>query len=234
MSASNQVGRSRPTVMETIGRWMKRLLVGAAIGLALLILAAVGVWVYFDRDLPSVEQLRSYRPPQVTKVVCADGTVCAEFYKERRTWVDVDALPPHVKNAFLAAEDADFYKHEGLDYLGMIRAVLRAPLSGRMTGASTITQQAVRNLLLTRERKISRKIREWILTPRMEEALTKDEILNLYLNQIYFGHSRYGVEEAALFYFGKHAKDLTIAEAAVLAGNPQPPHPVHPGTQRGW
>ncbi|HZA14736.1 MAG TPA: PBP1A family penicillin-binding protein [Myxococcaceae bacterium] len=196
----------------------------------MLILAGVGAWVYFDRDLPSVEQLRSYRPPQVTKVVCADGTVCAEFYRERRTWVDIDALPPHVKNAFLAAEDADFYNHEGLDYLGMIRAVLRAPVSGRMTGASTITQQAVRNLLLTRERKISRKIREWILTPRLEKALTKDEILNLYLNQIYFGHNRYGVEEAALFYFGKHAKDLTIAEAAVLAGTPQLPHRINPVT----
>jgi penicillin-binding protein 1A len=230
MTESTQAGRAHRTVLGTIGRWMKRLLLGAAIALVLLILAGVGVWVYFDRDLPSVEQLRSYRPPQVTKVVCADGTVCAEFFLERRTWVDIDTLPPHVKNAFLAAEDASFYEHEGLDYMGMIRAVLRAPLSGRMTGASTITQQAVRNLLLTRERKISRKIREWILTPRLEKALTKDEILNLYLNQIYFGHNRYGVEEAALFYFGKHAKELTIAEAAVLAGTPQLPHRINPVT----
>jgi penicillin-binding protein 1A len=230
MRKATQAGRGRRTVLATIGQWTKRVLLGAAVALALVLLAAIGAYLYFDRGLPSVEQLRSYRPPQVTKVVCSDGTVCAEFYKERRTWVDIDALPPHVKNAFLAAEDADFYNHEGIDYVGMLRALLRAPLKGRMTGASTITQQAVRNLLLTQERKISRKIREWILTPRLEKALTKDEILNLYLNQIYFGHNRYGIEEAALFYFGKHARDLTIGEAAVLAGTPQLPHRLNPLT----
>ncbi|HYX90379.1 MAG TPA: PBP1A family penicillin-binding protein [Myxococcaceae bacterium] len=230
MTKATQAGSGRRAVFETIRRWAKRVLVGAAVALVVALLAGFGAYLYFDRDLPSVEQLRNYRPPQVTKVICADGSVCAEFYKERRTWVDIHALPPHVKNAFLAAEDADFYRHEGLDYLGMLRAVLRAPLSGRITGASTITQQAVRNLLLTRERKISRKIREWILTPRLEKALTKDEILNLYLNQIYFGHNRYGIEEAALFYFGKHARDLTIGEAAVLAGTPQLPHRLNPVT----
>ncbi len=218
------------SILRTLWTWTKRLVV---LSVALVLLAAaagVGTYVYFDRDLPSVEQLKSYRPPQVTKVTCADGTVCAEFYRERRTWVDVRELPPHVKNAFLAAEDADFYNHEGLDYVGMVSAVIRGIQRGRFAGASTITQQACRNLLLTRERKLSRKIREWILTPRMEKALTKDEILNLYVNQIYFGHNRYGIEEAALFYFGKSAKDLSIGEAAVLGGTPQLPHVINPLT----
>src|SRR5262249_5134472 len=186
--------------------------------------AVVGVFLWFSRGLPSVEALRDYRPPQVTKVTCADRNVGAEDFLERRTLVDPTTPPAHVRNAFLAAEDADFYRHEGLDYLGMVRAGIKALLpGGHLTGASTITQQACRNLLLSQERKLSRKIREWILTPRMERALTKDQILNLYLNQIYFGHNRYGVEEAALYYFGKHAAALSVAEAAMLAGVVQQP-----------
>jgi len=191
--------------------------------------AVVGVFLWFSRGLPSVEALRDYRPPQVTKVTCADGNVCAEYFLERRTLVDATTLPAHVRNAFLAAEDADFYSHEGLDYLGMVRAGIKALLpGGHLTGASTITQQACRNLLLSQERKLSRKIREWILTPRMERALTKDQILNLYLNQIYFGHNRYGIEEAALYYFGKHSSALSVAEAAMLAGVVQQPERINP------
>jgi penicillin-binding protein 1A len=199
----------------------------AAIATAL----GIGTFFYFDRGLPSVEALRSYRPPQVTKVYCGDGSLCAEFYRQRRTLISIESLPPHVKNAFLAAEDADFYRHEGLDYFGMLRAAGKSLLLGsRLTGASTITQQSCRNLLLSKERTLSRKIKEWILAPRMERALNKDQILNLYLNQIYFGHNRYGVEEASLYYFGKHAKDLSIGEAATLAGVPQRPHSINPVT----
>ena len=195
------------------------------------VLSVVGVFLWFRRGLPSVEALRDYRPPQVTKVTCADGKVCAEYFLERRTWVDTAGFPAHVRNAFVAAEDADFYRHEGLDYLGMLRAGLKALLpGGHLTGASTITQQACRNLLLSQERKLSRKIREWILTPRMERALTKDQILDLYLNQIYFGHRRYGIEEAALYYFGKHASGLSVGEAAVLAGLVQQPERINPVT----
>jgi len=196
-----------------------------------LIGTVVGVFLWFSRGLPSVDALRDYRPPQVTKVTCADGSVCAEYFLERRTLVDAATLPAHVRNAFLAAEDADFYRHEGLDYVGMARAGIKALLpGGHLTGASTITQQACRNLLLSQERKLSRKIREWILTPRMERALTKDQILNLYLNQIYFGHNRYGIEEAALYYFGKHASALSVAEAAMLAGVVQQPERINPVT----
>jgi penicillin-binding protein 1A len=198
---------------------------------ALLVALGAGTFAYFDRDLPSVEALRNYHLPQVTKVYCSDGALCAEFFRERRTVVHLESLPLHLKNAFVAAEDADFYRHEGLDYLSMARAALRALLYGsRPTGASTITQQTVRNLLLSQERTLSRKIKEWILTPRMEKALTKDQILSLYLNRISFGHGRYGIEEAALYYFGKHAKELGVGEAATLGGIPQLPERINPIT----
>lgn len=212
-------------------RWLKRLVLTVVFGTVLAAGLAVGSYFYFSRDLPSVEELKSYRPPQVSKVFCKDGALCAEFFRERRTWVDVTQLPPHVKNAFLAAEDAGFYSHQGLDFLGMLRAVVKALRPGsRAGGASTISQQACRNLLLNRDRTLARKIREIILTPRMEAALTKDQILNLYVNTVWFGHKRYGLEEASLFYFGKHAKDLGVGEAAVLAGTVQLPHRINPLT----
>ncbi|NBD11650.1 PBP1A family penicillin-binding protein [Corallococcus sp. Z5C101001] len=201
------------------------------VGLGLVIAVCVGAYAYFSRDLPSVESLRNYRPPQVTKVTCADGTLCAEFALERRTLIRIEDLPPHVRNAFLAAEDADFYKHEGLDPFGILRAGVKNLIPGsRKSGASTLTQQVVKNMLLTPERSLGRKIREWILTPRLEQALTKDQILSLYINGVYFGQRRYGLEEAALFYFGKHAKDLSVGEAAVLAGTVQQPHRINPVT----
>lgn len=220
-----------PGLGARIWKWTKRLLILGAVGVVLAVAVGVGAYFYFSRDLPSVEALRTYQPPQVTKVTCADGTVCAEFYLERRTLVRIEELPKHVRDSFLAAEDADFYKHEGLDFFGITRAAIKNLIPGtRKSGASTITQQVVKNILLTPERSLGRKIREWILTPRVEEALTKDQILNLYINQIYYGHRRYGLEEAALYYFGKHAKDLSIGEAAVLAGTPQSPHRINPET----
>lgn len=212
-------------------RWAKRLLVLAVVGLVLAVGIGLGSYWYFSRDLPDVAALRTYRPPQVSKVTCRDGSVCAEFFVERRTWVDVSKLPKHVRDSFLAAEDADFYSHTGLDFLGILRsAVKNLRPGGQKSGASTISQQACRRLLLTQDRTLARKIREWILTPRMEAALSKDEILNLYVNTIYFGHGRYGLEEAALFYFGKRAKDLSLGEAAVLAGTVQLPHRINPVT----
>lgn len=211
--------------------WIKRLLKLAALGVLLVLAVSVGAYAWFSRDLPSVEELRTWRPPQGTKVTCRDGSVCAEYYLQRRTWVDVTKLPKHVRESFLAAEDADFYSHHGLDYLGILRSAVKNLKPGGMkSGASTISQQACRALLLTQERTLSRKIREWILTPRMETALGKDQVLNLYVNTIYFGHNRYGVEEAALFYFGKHASQLTLGEAAVLAGTVQLPHRINPVT----
>lgn len=212
-------------------KWVKRLLVAAVVGVLLVVALVGGAYLYYSRDLPSVEDLKTWRPPQVTKVTCKDGSTCAEFYVQRRTWVDITKAPKHVRDSFLAAEDADFYQHQGLDYLGIVRSALKNLRPGGMkSGASTISQQACRLLLLTQERTLARKIREWILTPRMEEALTKDEILNLYVNSIYFGHGRYGIEEAALFYFGKHTDQLSLGEAAVLAGTVQLPHRINPLT----
>jgi len=214
---------------RAVWRWVKRAFVAGLLLLLAAAAAAFAAFGYFSKNLPSVESLRTYHPPQVTKVYCADGTVCAEYFKERRTNVDITTLPRQVRDAFLAAEDADFYHHEGLDYFGMVRAALKSLLpGGHMTGASTITQQACRNLLLSQQRTLARKIREWILTPRVEKALTKDQILNLYVNQIYFGHQRYGIEEAALFYFGKHARELSLGEAATLAGTVQSPNAINP------
>jgi penicillin-binding protein 1A len=222
---------SRSGPRARLWKWTKRLLLVAAVAAVLAGLAGAGAYSYFSQGLPSVEALRNYLPPQVTKVKCGDGSICAEFYNERRTLVRIEELPAHVRNAFLAAEDADFYKHEGLDFFGITRAALKNLIPGsRKSGASTITQQVVKNLLLTPERSLTRKIREWILTPRVEQALTKDQILNLYVNQIYYGQRRYGLEEAALFYFGKHAKDLSLGEATVLAGTPQSPHRINPVT----
>ena len=228
-------GYSPPPLMSKkpgpLWRWTKRLLKLAVLGVVLALAVGAGAYAWFSRDLPSVEELRTWRPPQVTKVTCRDGSVCAEFYLQRRTWVDVTKLPKHVRESFLAAEDADFYSHNGLDYLGILRSAVKNLKPGGMkSGASTISQQACRALLLTQERTLSRKIREWILTPRMEKALGKDQVLNLYVNTIYFGHNRYGIEEAALFYFGKHASQLTLGEAAVLAGTVQLPHRINPVT----
>ncbi len=222
---------ARPGLGARLWRWTKRLLVLGAVGLVLLALVLVGAYLYFSRDLPSPEALRTYALPQVTKVRCGDGSVCAEFFmpQGRRTVVDIKKLPPHVRNAFLAAEDADFYKHEGLDFIGMFRAGVKNLIPGsRKSGASTITQQVVKNMLLSPERSLSRKIREWILTPRVEQTLTKDQILGLYINQSYFGQGRSGIEEAALYYFGKHAENLSIGEAAVLAGTVQSPNRINP------
>jgi penicillin-binding protein 1A len=175
---------------------------------------------HYSEDLPSVEQLKSgYNPPQLTRVFARDGTVLADLFTERRTVVPFGEVPDNTKLAFLAAEDAAFNEHKGLDYLGMIRALLANLRAGATRqGGSTITQQVVKNVLLDPERTLRRKIRETILARRLEQHLTKDEILNLYLNHIYLGHGRYGIEEAARYYFGKKARALELPESALLAG----------------
>jgi penicillin-binding protein 1A len=175
---------------------------------------------HYEAKLPTLDKVRKgYEPPQVTRVLSRDGTVLASLFTERRTVVKFGAIPNHVKLAFLAAEDASFYQHEGLDYLGMLRALAVNLRSGHSRqGASTITQQVVKNVLLVPERTYERKIKETILARRLEHELSKDEILSLYLNQIYLGHGRYGVEEASRYYFGKRVRELDVAEAATLSG----------------
>ncbi|MCU0672791.1 MAG: PBP1A family penicillin-binding protein [Myxococcota bacterium] len=210
-------------------RWTKRLLVT---GVALAVLGVLGLVVlfwYHGRDLPDVATLRSYAPPQTTRVLDRDGALLGEIFSERRTVIPMSRIPRVMVLATLAAEDADFYQHEGVDYPGIVRALIRDLTSGRRAqGASTITQQVVKLLLLSPERTISRKIREQILARRLEQELSKDEILHLYLNHINFGHGRYGVQEAAQFYFGKDAEDLTLAEATLIAGIPQAPARLSP------
>ncbi|MGH7286256.1 MAG: penicillin-binding protein 1A [Polyangiaceae bacterium] len=210
--------------------WAKR--VGIAFAAAAIV-AIIGLFVYVrhvESDLPEVAQLKgNYHPPQVTRILARDGTLLSEVFTERRTVVPIGELPPHVKLAVLAAEDAGFYEHEGLNYWGIARAMLVNLKAGHTRqGGSTITQQVVKNLLLDPERTYKRKIREALLARRLEQELSKDEILELYLNHIYFGHGRYGIEEAARDNFGKSAKDLTIAEAAMLAGLPAGPEIFSP------
>src|ERR1700722_5657698 len=201
--------------------------------LGLPIAGAVAAWLlvrHFEADLPSVDELKTYQAPQVTRVLARDGTVLAELFTERRTVVPIASLPPHVKLAVLAAEDAGFYEHEGLNYWGIARAFLvNLRAHGTRQGGSTITQQVVKNLLLaTHERTLSRKIREALLARKLETQLSKDEILELYLNNIYFGRGRYGIEEAARDDFGKSARDIDIAQAAMIAGRIANPRDYSP------
>lgn len=192
------------------------------LGLSLAVL--VGVYAYLQSELPRIRTLEDYRPPQATKIYSDDGYLVANLAHERRTVVDVASLPRHVVHAFLAAEDANFYRHKGLDYPGILRAVLKNLRPGaHLQGASTITQQTVKALVLGPERSYTRKIREAILARELEQLLTKDEILHIYLNQIYFGSGAWGVEEAAQTYFGKPVQKLTLGEAALMASIPKNP-----------
>ncbi|WP_272426341.1 penicillin-binding protein 1A [Polyangium jinanense] len=198
---------------------MWRIATAASILLGLGFLSFAALILYYGQGLPETAELKNYRPPQVTRILARDGTPLAELFTVRRTVVPISTVPKSMKFAALAAEDASFYSHEGLNYFGILRALLVNLWSGRTRqGGSTITQQVVKNVLLTNERTFARKIRELILARRIEQELTKDEILELYLNHIYFGHGRYGIEEAARYYFGKSVRDVQLAEAATLAG----------------
>ena len=190
-----------------------------------------GIFAWYSRDLPDVASLRGYAPPQTTRVLDRHGALLGEVFDERRTVVPMEAIPRNLVISVLAAEDADFYRHEGLDYPGILRALYYDVLEGRAAqGASTITQQVVKLLLLSPERTLARKIRELILARRLEQELTKDEILHLYLNHINFGHGRYGAQEASRYYFGKDARELSLAEATLIAGVPQAPSRLSPRT----
>jgi penicillin-binding protein 1A len=206
--------------LPTLGKIFGWAVLMATFSVALAGLAVVLIMKHYESGLPDVEQLRQgYRPPQVTHVFARDGTSLATLFTERRTVISIGDLPAHVKLSFLAAEDASFYEHQGLDYFGLLRAVAANLRAGKTAqGGSTITQQVVKNILLDSRRSYARKIREAILARRLEQSLTKDEILGLYLNQLYLGHGRFGVEEAARYYFGKRARELDLAEAALLAG----------------
>ena len=181
------------------------------------------------RNLPQIGSLQDYEPPIVTTVYAADNTPIAEFYVERRIVVPLERIPQKLIEAFVSAEDSRFFEHEGIDFLGILRALWKnIKAGGIVQGGSTITQQVTKSLLLSPERSFSRKLKEAILAYRIEKHLSKQEILFLYLNQIYLGHGAYGVQAAAQNYFGKNVEELNLAECATLAGLPQAPSRYSP------
>jgi penicillin-binding protein 1A len=205
---------------------------------AIFFLIGTGVLGYFywkySQDLPEHAQLATYEPPVMTRVHATDGSLIAEYARERRLYLPIQAVPKLLISAFLSAEDKNFYRHAGIDPEGIVRAVVANLRSGggREQGASTITQQVAKNFLLTPERSYERKIREALIALRIEAAFSKDRILELYLNEIYLGLSNYGVAAAALNYFNKSVHELTLAEAAYLAALPKAPNNYHPFRQR--
>ncbi len=183
-----------------------------------------GVFYFFSRDLPKLDRLSDYKPKLKTKVFSSDDKLIGEFYVENREMADMDEVPQSMINAIIAAEDKSFFRHSGIDFVGILRAAIANFLAGDIKqGASTITQQVAKTFLLSSERKYKRKIKEAILASRIEDKFTKREILHLYLNQIFFGHNSYGIKVAARNYFDKDVRDLNIAECALLAGLPKAP-----------
>src|SRR6266568_878474 len=204
---------------------LKTAIFGAGVG----VLALAGYFFYLMATLPKVDRLADYKPPIVSQVIGEDGSLVGEFYLERRTVVPVAKIPKKLIQAFVAAEDANYYQHKGIDYLGVLRAAVKNLISLRKKeGASTITQQVAKSMLLTPEKKFSRKLKEAILATRMEKRLSKDEILYIYLNQIYLGAGAYGVQLAAETYFAKDVDQLNLAEMAILAGLPKAPNSYSP------
>jgi penicillin-binding protein 1A len=192
-------------------------------------LAGVGVYFYLSSDLPQISSLTEYHPPIITTVYSDDGRKIAEFFEERRIIRPLNEIPQELINAFIAAEDSRFYKHKGVDFYSIIRAFIKNLQAGTIVqGGSTITQQVTKSFLLSPERSYTRKLKEAILAYRIDKVFNKDEVLFLYLNQIYLGHGAYGVEAAAGNYFGKPARDLNLAECAILAGLPQAPSKYSP------
>jgi len=198
--------------------------------------ATAGLLWHYSKDLPDYSQLQDYEPPVMTRVHAADGSLVAEYARERRLYIPIQAVPKLVINAFLAAEDKNFYEHGGLDFFSIARAALNYAQnfgSGRHPqGASTITQQVAKNFLLSNEVSFTRKIKEALLALKIERTYSKDKILELYLNEIYLGLGAYGIASASLTYFDKGVNEITVPEAAYLAALPKAPNNYHPFRQR--
>jgi penicillin-binding protein 1A len=192
--------------------------------------AGLGYWILIQ-DLPRLDTIKDYHPPLATSVHDSKGELIGEFYKERRILAPFTSFPKYLSQAFVAAEDARFFEHKGVDPMSIARALIKDILAGEIVqGGSTITQQVTKSILLSPEKSWVRKVKEVILAYRIERRLNKEEILYLYLNQIYFGHGAYGIEAAAQHYFGKRAKDLSLAETTLLAGLPKAPSRYSPVT----
>lgn len=201
-----------------------------------VIVAAVVGWFVFSRGLPDIPTLEQYRPPIITEMISADGQIAGEFFVERRKVVPYARIPRRVIQAFIASEDKNFFEHGGIDLLGTLRAAVKTyVLRSRIQGASTLTQQTAKAILISAEgfdrgteRSLRRKIRELILARRLEARFTKEQILWMYLNGVYLGHHSYGVQSAAENYYRKNVEDLTLEEAALIAGLPQAPSRYSP------
>ena len=196
------------------------------------IILIFGVLWTFSNNIPDYKFLKNYKPPVSSKMYSGNGDLVADFSKEKRIFIPYDAIPKKVINAFLSAEDKNFFSHPGVDAKGVLRATINniknIMTSKRLEGASTITQQVAKNFLLTNEVSINRKIKEAILAFRIERALSKERILELYLNQIYLGSGAYGIAAASLEYFDKSIKELDYSEASLLAALPKAPSKYNP------
>jgi penicillin-binding protein 1A len=221
---------SQPT--RSVGRIFKTLFLwgsfAALMAIIVLVFASVVAW----RNLPSVDTLKDYKPRMAMQIFSEDGQLIGEFGEERRRPVLISEVPDHLKKALIAIEDARFYEHGGIDYLGLGRAIVNNVTGGNKQGASTITQQLAKNFFLTNERTFTRKFYEALMAKKIEQNLTKDEILERYMNHIYLGERAYGFAAAADIYFGKELKDLTLAESAMLATLPQAPSSNNPARNR--
>ncbi|WP_426425937.1 penicillin-binding protein 1A [Bradyrhizobium genosp. A] len=222
--------------MRLLVRFMGFLFAAGTVVFLVGVGAVAGLIWHFSKDLPDYSQLQDYEPPVMTRVHAVDGSLLGEYAKERRLYLPIQAVPKLVINAFLAAEDKNFYEHGGIDYTGMARAGLvylqNYGSNRRPQGASTITQQVAKNFLLTNEVSFARKIKEALLAMRIEKTYSKDKILELYLNEIYLGLGAYGIAAASLVYFDKSVNELTVAEAAYLAALPKMPATLHPVRNR--
>src|SRR5438552_1527310 len=210
-----------------------RFLFVCAVLLAIAACGFVGITLwYFGRDLPDYQQLAHYQPSIMTRIHVGDGRLLAEYATERRIFVPLQAIPKPAIDAFISSEDKNFYSHHGIDPLSMLRAAMtdvsRLRANRRPVGASTITQQVAKNMLLSNEISVQRKVKEVLLATRIEAVLPKERILELYLNEIYLGSGAYGVAAAALTYFDKSLDELTLGEAAFLAGLPKAPNRYSP------
>ncbi len=212
-------------------KWLKRVVWLGVFAAFAGAAGLVAMFAYYgsDPNLPNISKLEDFHPKQVTRILDRTGAPVGELGLEKRTVIPFAAIPKLLVNAVVAAEDADYFNHEGVDYRGMLRAFVENVLRGRTAqGGSTITQQVVKTMLLTPERTMRRKVQEIILARRLSQKLSKEEVLALYLNQIYYGHGRYGCEEAARYFFGKSVRDVNLSEAALLAGLPQSPERLSP------
>ena len=213
-------------------KFLKNILIISISIVLLTSVLIVGVLWTYSNDIPDYKFLKNYKPPVSSKVYSGEGELVADFSQEKRVFVPYNSIPKNVINAFLSAEDKNFFSHPGVDAKGVLRAVVNnisnIISSNRLEGASTITQQVAKNFLLTNEVSINRKIKEAILAFRIERALSKERILELYLNQIYLGSGAYGIAAASLEYFDKSIRDINYSEAALLAALPKAPSRYNP------